>query len=73
MLRLAAKQLSDVDFITYRSDTPGSVSCGALPMPMRILITYRSRATSTADAMIDGDAVAVEVLPDDYVPDALAR
>jgi Flp pilus assembly protein TadD len=73
VLRLAAKQLSDVDFITYRSDTPGSVACGALTMPMRVLVTYRSRATSTADGMIDGDAVAIEVLPDDYMPDPLAR
>jgi tetratricopeptide (TPR) repeat protein len=72
-LKLAATQLSDVDFITYRSDTPGSVSCGALPAPMRVLITYRVRATTTPAGAIDGDAVAIEVLPDDYTPDAVAR
>jgi tetratricopeptide (TPR) repeat protein len=72
-LKLAAKQLSDVDFITYRSDTAGSVSCGPLPTPMRVLITYRVSATTTTAGAIDGDAVAIEVVPDDYTPEAVAR
>jgi hypothetical protein len=72
-LKLGAKQLSDVDFITYRSDTAGSVSCGPLPTPMRVLITYRVSATTTTAGAIDGDAVAIEVVPDDYTPEAVAR
>jgi len=71
VLRLAAKQLSDIDFITYRTDTPGSVSCGPLAMPMRALVTYRARSATTE--AIDGDAVAIELLPDDYQPNAVVR
>jgi tetratricopeptide (TPR) repeat protein len=70
VLRLAAKQMSDVDFITYRSDTTGSVNCGTLPAPVRVLVTYRVRTADTATNMIDGDAVAIELLPDDYRPEA---
>lgn len=71
VLRLAAKQLSDIDFITYRTDTLGSVSCGPLAMPMRALVTYRARSATTE--AIDGDAVAIELLPDDYQPNAVVR
>jgi tetratricopeptide (TPR) repeat protein len=71
VLRLAAKQLSDVDFITYRTDTPGSVNCGPLAKPVRALITYRARSATTG--AIDGDAVAIELLPDDYQPNAVVR
>ena len=67
-LRLAAKQLSEVDFITYRSDTTGSVQCGPLPKPVRVLVTYRVRSETTAAGTIDGDAVAIELVPDDYTP-----
>src|SRR5688572_1067068 len=67
-LRLRAKQLADVDFISYRSDTPGSVSCGALPKPMFVLATYRAAASGTGASVTAGDAVAVELLPDGYEP-----
>jgi tetratricopeptide (TPR) repeat protein len=67
-LRLAAKQLSEIDFITYRTDTAGSVQCGALPKPVRVLVTYRVRSETTAAGTIDGDAVAIELVPDDYTP-----
>lgn len=72
-LRLAAKQMSEVDFITYRADTAGSVSCGPLPAPLRAFVTYRMNATTTASGMIDGDAVAIELLPDDYQPEPTVR
>jgi tetratricopeptide (TPR) repeat protein len=71
VLRLAAKQLSDVDFIAYRTDTAGSVSCGPLAKPVRALITYRARSATTG--AIDGDAVAIELLPDDYQPNAVVH
>jgi hypothetical protein len=67
-LRLAAKQLSEVDFITYRSDTTGPVQCGPLLTPVRVLVTYRFRSETTAAGAIDGDAVAIELVPDDYTP-----
>ena len=68
LLKLGARQMSDIDFTTYRTDTAGSVMCGALPTPVRVLATYRIRLTSTPGA-IDGDAVAIEPLPDGYTPD----
>jgi tetratricopeptide (TPR) repeat protein len=68
LLRFEAKQLSDVEFITYRSDPPGSVTCGPLPMPQRVFATYRARAGTAAPGAGNGDAVAIELLPDEYVP-----
>jgi hypothetical protein len=68
LLRLSAKQLSEIDFITYRDEPPGAVSCGPLPKPMRVLATYRARPTGAAAAAPDGDAVAIELLPDGYAP-----
>ena len=67
-LRLRAKQLADVDFISYRTDTPGSVSCGALPKPLFVLATYRAATAGTGAAVTAGDAVAIELLPDGYEP-----
>jgi len=65
LFRLEAKQLSDIEFITYRSAQGGSVTCGALPMPQRVFATYRARSGAAPGA---GDAVAIELLPDEYVP-----
>lgn len=67
LLRIAAKQLAEVDFVSYRSETPGSVGCGALSSPLRVLATYRANAPGAADT-IDGIAVAIELLPDGYTP-----
>ena len=41
-------------------------NCGPWPKPVRVLATYRARAASAAAS--DGDAVAIELLPDDYTP-----
>ena len=65
-LLLRAKQLSEVDFISYRTDTPQNVSCGPLAKPPRVLATYRARADG--GGAIAGDAVAIELLPDNYTP-----
>ena len=67
LIRLAAAQLSDIDFISYRTDTPGSVNCGAVPGLPPVLATYRPAADGSA-AGIRGDAVAIELIPDGYVP-----
>jgi tetratricopeptide (TPR) repeat protein len=66
--RLEAKRLSEIDFITYRTDQGGSVTCGALPMPQRVFATYRARAGAAAPGATEGDAVAIELLPDEYLP-----
>jgi tetratricopeptide (TPR) repeat protein len=73
LLRLAAQQLSDVDFITYRSDPAGSVTCGVLPAPVRVFATYRVRTAKTPVGPIDGDVVAIELLPDTFVLDPRSR
>ena len=67
MINLTAAQLSDIDFISYRTDTPGSVNCGTVPGLPPVLATYRPAATGSADG-INGDAVAIELIPDGYVP-----
>ena len=68
LMHFAARQLSDVDFISYRSDTPGSVNCGGVPGTPPVLATYRPSAAGTPADEIHGDAVAIELLPDGYVP-----
>jgi hypothetical protein len=65
-LRLRAKQLADVDFISYRTDTPGTISCGALPRPQGVLATYRAGAAGAGATATAGDAVAIELLPDGF-------
>jgi len=73
VFRLAARQLSDIDFVTYRNDTPGSVSCGPVQPAVRALVTYRPSPADAGPGAADGDAVAVELVPDDYTPEAVAR
>ena len=67
-LLLRARQLGDIDFISYRNDAPGSVSCGPLSTPQRVLATYRAGAAGTSASATAGDAVAIELLPDNYTP-----
>jgi tetratricopeptide (TPR) repeat protein len=67
-VRLRTKQLSDVDFISYRAETPGSVNCGTLPMPQPVLATYRANASGTGSTATIGDAVAIELVPDGFIP-----
>jgi len=67
IVRMEAKLLSEIDFITYRTDQGGSVTCGALPMPQRVFATYRPKPGAPAQGTSDGEAVAIELLPDDYI------
>jgi tetratricopeptide (TPR) repeat protein len=64
--RFGAQRLDAIEFISYRSQDPGSVSCGPLASPVRAFATYRPG--STAAPATDGVAVAVELLPDGYTP-----
>ncbi len=59
-VRARAAGLSSIEFTTYRSQTGGSVSCGAQPA-VPALLTWRSEADSTV-------AVAIELVPDGYIP-----
>ena len=64
LLRLRARQMDEVDFIAYRADAPTEVNCGPLPTPLRVLATY----IAMASAGVDGQAVAIELLPDGFTP-----
>jgi hypothetical protein len=48
--------LDTVEFISYRTDLQGSVTCGARTPPDRVYLTFR-----TGD--LDGTVVAIEFLP----------
>lgn len=61
-VRLPASRMADVDFITYREDVTGTVSCGPLKEPMKVYVTWRKQ--SKPDAM--REVVAVEFLPKQY-------
>jgi len=56
--RVAAPQMSKVDFITYREDVTGSINCGALPTPLPVYVSWRP-ADGQAHTKI---AVAIEFL-----------
>jgi Flp pilus assembly protein TadD len=68
LLRFAARQFSDIDFISYRTDTPSGVKCGNVPGTPPILATYRPAASGPSADGIAGAAVAIELVPDGYVP-----
>jgi Flp pilus assembly protein TadD len=70
VLALRAKQLADVDFISYRSSTPSEVNCGPQKGRDRVYATFRPAAASNG---IDGQAVAIELLPDGFAPPNPAR
>ena len=62
---LRARQFADVDFISHRSSTPSQMNCGPQKSRERVYATYRPDAAAGG---IDGLAVAIELLPDDFVP-----
>jgi hypothetical protein len=55
---LEAPTLADVEFITYRDDLTGSVTCGPLKDPLPVYVTWRPGANAGARRVI-----AVEFLP----------
>ena len=67
-LLLRAARFDAVDFISYRSTTPGTVSCGARRPAEDVYVTWRRGDASVPSGTSQGTAVAVELLPDGYVP-----
>jgi FimV-like protein len=59
-MRASNRSLASIAFVTFRSQTGGAISCGAQP-PAPALLTTRQEGTRTI-------AVALELLPDGYVP-----
>jgi hypothetical protein len=50
--------MQEVDFITYRDDFKGTISCGPIKEPMRVYVTWRPGTGPDTKR-----AVAIEVLP----------
>ena len=61
VIRAHAASLSAVEFVTYRTSVGGQISCGAQPDQPAVL-TWRAR---TGDLPV---AIALELLPDGFVP-----
>ena len=58
--RYTARRLTDIDFISYRSDVTGAVSCGPRRPPDRVYLTWKKPPDARA---LDGIVVAIEFLP----------
>jgi tetratricopeptide (TPR) repeat protein len=65
-LRAHASSFSAVEFITYRTPTTTSVSCGPQTPPIEVYLTWRLSPGS--NAATEGTAVAVEILPEGFLP-----
>ena len=53
-----AQKFDDVEFITYRTDLTGSISCGPAKEPMKVFLTWKPGASEGSKV-----AVAIEFLP----------
>ena len=67
-VRLAAASLTDVEFLSYRPDSPTSIACGAQNPALRVLATYRSEPAAIAGTETTRRAVAIELLPEGFTP-----
>ncbi len=67
VLRLSVPRTHAMDFISYRDDLRGDVSCGARKPPDPVYVTWTPAPPGPA-GLPDGEAVAVEFVPKDYVP-----
>ena len=69
-LRLRAEDLRGVRFITYTSAVKtGRLECGPRERADHVLVTYRTgRTDARAPDASDGEAVAVEFIPEDWNP-----
>jgi tetratricopeptide (TPR) repeat protein len=64
--RARAAKMSDIDFIAYRQLSTASVNCGRQTPPMPVYLTVRPAPDGAAGA--DPIAVAVEILPEGFIP-----
>ena len=68
-VRLAVKTFDEVEFLTYRPDSPTAVPCGPQRPAYRVLATFRIDAAPLAGANTANHAIAIELLPDGFTPD----
>ena len=65
-LRARSSSFADVEFISYGTGATGRVGCGALNSPTAVYLTWR--ATPGSGAATEPTAVALELLPEGFVP-----
>ncbi|HEY0101545.1 MAG TPA: DUF1570 domain-containing protein [Pyrinomonadaceae bacterium] len=65
-LKLRGPALNRIRFVSYTADVRGRVECGLRTHANPVLVTYRPLKDSRA-AAIDGEVVAVEFVPPDWV------
>lgn len=65
-LRMSVASFDQIEFITYRDDSPGSVACGPQTPAFRVLATFRTDMP-VAGAGTPNRAVAIELVPDGFV------
>jgi hypothetical protein len=58
LVTATATKFDDVEFITYRDDLTGTLTCGPIKEPMRVYLTWRPGQTEGTKI-----AVAIEFLP----------
>lgn len=63
-LRVGAPEFTQIDFISYRDDLKGGVSCGRRAAPESVYVTWRADGPPGTT----GRAVAVEFLPAGFKP-----
>jgi tetratricopeptide (TPR) repeat protein len=66
VIRLSARTFDEVEFISYRKNGPSGVACGDQRPLFPVLATFRASDRPGTD--VDGTAVAIEVVEDDYLP-----
>jgi len=66
VLRARTPNLSEVQFISHRPDAPASIGCGELERPVQAFLIWR--VAPKAATASEGIAVAVELLPEGFVP-----
>jgi tetratricopeptide (TPR) repeat protein len=68
LYKIRSTSLGRVQMIAYTPDAGAEVTCGPRKVQNNIILTYRpSKDAKDLKAKIDGDAVAVELVPKDFV------
>jgi tetratricopeptide (TPR) repeat protein len=68
-LRFLIRDWEQAQFISYREDVSGAIQCGPRPAPLAVLLTWRPvRAGTPAGDRFAGELVALEIVPQGYVP-----